>query len=308
MDSDDIVRKIKLNREQIVRNNEAAIQAFWLLKNECENIVDEEIKLNITLSEALYLFQAKSDYRKSIDISQEVLERYPGSIYKNVVAMLLRNIGQCYAYLGEYDLAERFLQEAIDNLDKTDAMFNANKALILNSMAMTCEFKGADYEKAINYLNEAMMLLSGDNDAVKRANCLMGLGNLYNTLNNVPKALDKYLQAAEIFEATQELGNIAATYSNIANCYLKMNEFELCESNHNKALDIRMRLGAPYPLGISYFNLGTFYKITGDYEQAYHFLHTALALVKEVNNAPFIAEIIEELDAVDQLAKNRRSK
>lgn len=308
MDSAVIIKQIKANREQIVRNNEAAVQAFWVLKSEYENTTNEEIKLNIALSEALYLFQAKSDYRKSIDVSQEVLQQYPGSQYKNVVAMHLRSIGQCYAYMGEFNLAERFLQEAIENLDKKHPYYNSNRALILNSMAMTCEFKGADYEKAIDYLNEAMMLLSGDNDAVKRANCLMGLGNLYNTLNNVPKALDKYLQAAEIFEEARELGNIAATYSNIANCYLKMNEFELCESYHNKALDIRMRLGAPYPLGISYYNLGAYYKVAGDYEQAYHFLHTALVLVKEVNNQPFIDEITTELEAVDQLAKKNRGK
>jgi len=304
MNKEQLIRKIRLNREQLTRNDAAAAEELYSMKAAHPELLDEEVRLSLALSEALFESHAKSDYKRSIDISLAALAEFPDSPYRNMVSMITRNIGLCYAHLGEFDLAERYLLDALNNLDQSDSVYKSNKALILHNLAMTCEFKGTGLEKAIDYLNQALVLLENDSDHTKKANCLMGLGNLYNSLDNLPKALDKYLQAAEIFETDTDLGNIAATYSNIANCYLKMQEFELSESYHNKALELRIKLGTPYPLGVSYYNLGVHYKRKGDYVNASLYLHKAHAIISELGDKPFIAQISQEIDAVD-LISNR---
>lgn len=299
MDSAELVKQIRANREQLSRNSPAALLELQRLKAISPQLMNEEVYLNLALNESLYYYLVKSDYKRSIDVSLAALATYTQSRYKSLVAMITRSVGQCYAHLGEFDLAERYLLDALNNLEDTDPSYKSNKALILHNLAMTCEFKGADLEKAIEYLNQALLLLDEDKDSTKQANCLMGLGNLYNSLNNLPKALDKYLQAAEIFETDTDLGNRAAAYSNIANCYLKMHEFDLSESYHNKALELRMKSEVPYPIGVSYFNLGVHYKMKGDYTKALFFLNKAYAIVVALGDKPFIAQISSEIDSMD---------
>lgn len=299
MNREQLIIKIRLNREQLIRNDAIAAEELYKMKVAHPELLDEEVRLNLALSEALFESHAKSDYKRSIDISLTALAEFPDSLYRSMVSMLTRNIGLCYAHLGEFDLSERYLLDALNNLDEADSNYKSGKALILHNLAMACEFRGGDLEKAIDYLNQAIVLLENDSDKTKKANCLMGLGNLYNSLDNLPKALDKYLQAAEIFEADNDPGNIAATYSNIANCYLKMQEFELSESYHNKALELRIKLGTPYPLGVSYYNLGVHYKRKGDYANASVYLNRAHAIIGELGDKPFIAQISREIDAVD---------
>ncbi|HLP53123.1 MAG TPA: tetratricopeptide repeat protein [Chitinophagales bacterium] len=304
MDARQLVKQIRDNRELLVRNNQLAFEHFQMLKQNYVHLINEEVALNFALSEALYAQQARSDYRQAIDISLAALDKYKTSVFKNLVAMHMRNIGHSYAHLGEFALAEMYLVEALDNLDESEPNYKSNKALILNNLAMTCEFKAAGHEKAIDYLNQAIELLAGDNDRVKRANCLMGLGNIYNTMNNLPEALDKYRQAAGVLEGNYSLADMASAYNNMGNCYLKMQELELAESYHQKAFDLRMKLGTPYPIGVSYFNLGMVHKTRGRLEQAGEYLNRACKMIEELGDKPFLAQINKELDSLEALKRN----
>ncbi|HLP19962.1 MAG TPA: tetratricopeptide repeat protein [Chitinophagales bacterium] len=306
MDARQLVKQIRDNRGLLVRNNELAYEHFQLLKQNYKHLMNEEVRLNLELSEALYACQAKSDYKGSIDISLAVLDKYKASVFKNLVAMHMRNIGQCYAHLGEFTLAEMYLLEAMDNLDEGEPNYKSNKALILNNLAMTCEFKATGHQRAIDYLNQALDLLSDEGSSVKRANCLMGLGNIYNTMNNLPEALDKYCQAAGVFESDYSLADMASAYNNIGNCYFKMQELELAESYHQKAIDLRMKLGTPYPIAVSYFNLGVLYKTKNNLEQAGDFLSKAYKMVEDLGDKPFIIEINKEIDELE--ARKRKLK
>lgn len=306
MDAGQLVKQIRDNREMLVSNNHLAVEHFQLLKRNYTHLMNEEVALNFELSEALWAFQAHSDYKKAIDISLAVLDKYPDSAFKNLIAMHMRNIGQSYAHLGDFVLAEMYLIEAMDNLEVNDHRYKSNKALILNNLAMTCEFKATDHERAIDYLNQALALLEGDEDKVKRANCLMGLGNIYNTMNNIPVALDNYRRAAEVFEENYLLANMGSAYSNIGNCYLKMQELEQAEGYHQKAFDLRMKLGSPYPISVSFFNLGMVYKTQNKLAQARDFLNKACKMVEELGDKPFALQINKEIDDLETRIRNNR--
>src|SRR6187402_1627311 len=101
---------------------------------------------------------------------------------------------------------------------------------------MIQEYKPNCHQKAIAYLQEAIDILADEQHDIKRGNCLMGMGNVYNSVENIDLALKYYEQAAGIFEDSYYLGNMASAYSNMGNCYIKLKEFETAERYHEKAL------------------------------------------------------------------------
>ncbi|HLP19963.1 MAG TPA: tetratricopeptide repeat protein [Chitinophagales bacterium] len=308
MNTEQLLTQIRSNRELLEAGNIHAVEHFQMLSSNYTHLFNEEVILNIELSKSYVAFNVNSDYRQAIDVSLAVLDTYRQTEYTNLLSRHMRVIGNSYAYLGEYDLAERFFIEAMDSLAPRDELYRVTKSHLLFSLAKLYEYNNKGHEKAVDYLNQAMALLTHDNDSPRRAMCYMGLGNIYNSLNNLPEALDKYNHACQIFEARYDLSNMANVYCNIGNCYLKQDNFDLAVEFQTKALQLRIKSGSPHELALSYYNFGVLYTATRELAQAEDALAKAFHIVAELGDKPFLAQINEQMDHMYAIKRRQKEK
>lgn len=303
MNAAQLLRQIATNRELITRNNLHAYEDLLMLKNDYAHLANEEVSLNLELNTSLAELHFKSNYAGAISNSRAALDKYKDSVYKNITALHLKLTGHCYAHTGEFDLAERYLLEALDMLGPVNEQNLTYRADTLHSLAMNQELKEEGSPKSIQYLTEAIELLNGEKNAVRRANSLMGLGNVYNNIENVEQALKNYQAAAETFDRQYFLPNLASAYCNIANCYIKLKDLELAESYHEKSLALRLKFGTPDDISISYFNLAIVHKERRDFDLAEDCLLKCKKILEEVGNKPYLNYVNEMLGELPQLRK-----
>lgn len=302
MTPEQLLKQIKINRDLIISHNQHAYEHLQMLKGDYPHLASEEITLSIELNNTLAEIHYHSNYKAAIQNSHKVVTRYADTRHSSLIALHYRTLGFCYSNTGEFELAERNLLKALDCLDASLPEYVINRSDILHTLAMNHEMMEEGSQRSIDYLLNAMEGLDGEAHAIKRANCLMGIGNVYNNMNNVAKALGYYLQAAETFEQKFVLANMASAYSNIGNCYIKMNEPDKAERYLEKSLELRLKFASPDDISISYYNLAIVYKVRNQLDKSREYLLKARQILEQIGNKPYITEVNERLAELDRLA------
>ncbi len=303
MNARQLLDLLRINRQLIVQRNEQAQEHLQMLKKDYAPVLNDETSLGIELSNSLIELYFNSNYISAIDNSVAAVDKYKDTKCRHAIARHFKIIGHCYAHLGDFDLAEMYLLDALDNVAETDEDYIDDKTGILHTLAMSHEFKDDKSTKPIEYLNQAIELLNDEKYAITKANCLMGLGNIYNNIDSMDEALKNYRLAADTFERRYALLNMASAYSNIGSCYIKLEDFDEAEKYLQKSLDLRIKFGSPDELSISYFNLAILFKARKQFVLAEDYLFKAQTIVDELGNRPFLAQVNEEIDDLAR-AKN----
>ncbi|HLP53125.1 MAG TPA: tetratricopeptide repeat protein [Chitinophagales bacterium] len=301
MNAQQLLKQIRINRDLIISHNLHAYEHLQMLKGDYPHLANEEVTISIELNNTLAELHYHSNYAGALQNSLHVVSQYSDTIHKNLLVLHLKVIGHCYTNTGEFRLAEDFLLRALSNLEASHAEYVLAKADILQTLAMNHEMIEEGSPKSIDYLTEAIEGLDEETHAVKRANCLMGLGNVYNNMDNIPMALKYYTQAAQTFEGKFVLSNMASAYSNIGNCHIKLGDFKKAETYLQKSLELRLKFSSPDDLSISYYNLAIVYKETGDYIKAEDFLIKSKQILEQIGNKPYISEVNDRLQELEVL-------
>lgn len=90
-----------------------------------------------------------------------------------------------------------------------------------------------DYEKAIEYLNEALTIFENNNDTNKIAIVLLNKGNIYADLGDNQKALEQYKQSSNFIEKTNYASII---YNNIGSNYMEISDYEKALESFKKSI------------------------------------------------------------------------
>jgi tetratricopeptide (TPR) repeat protein len=299
MNASQLLQQIKTNRGLIARNNKHAYEHLQMLINDYAHIANDEVRLSLALSSSLAELHFNSNYSAAIENSLAAVDKFKDSGFSDLLALHLKTIGYSFAHLGEFDLAEQNLLEALRVITPEAEDFFSIKADILHTLAMNEDIKDEGAEKGIQYLTEAIELLKGTNHELMLANCQMGLGNMYNSARNPEEALKNYLIAAEAFEHNYALRSMASVYSNIGNCYTVLKDLDLAEKYLEKSLDLRMQFGSPDDISISYFNLAIVYKDKNLLDKSTEFLNKSKVILEQIGNKPFIKMVNQMLDDLD---------
>ncbi len=90
-----------------------------------------------------------------------------------------------------------------------------------------------DYEKAIEYLNQALSIYQNENDTNKIAIVLLNKGNIYADLGDNQKALEQYKQSANFMEKTN---HASIVYNNIGSNYMEINDYKKALESFKKSI------------------------------------------------------------------------
>jgi tetratricopeptide (TPR) repeat protein len=297
MTSKQLLKLISENRELLQSSNYHAYEHLQILNSDYKDLWNEEVTINIELSNSIAEVQFNSNFQKAIENSLRIIDRYENSIGSNDLIRHYLVVGRCYANTGEFEKAEQYLFAALHKIHNRDAVFIALKVDILHVLTMNEQIAERGSDKSIKYLTEALELI-GDSDDKRKAGCLMALGNVYINADMVDKALESYLAAVPTFEGNFDLAGMANIYCNIGTCYLKREDFPQAFDYFDKALQLRLKVGSPEALSISYYNLGLLYKGQRELDKAEELFFKCKDLILRTNNKPFLKDTEDEIAAV----------
>jgi tetratricopeptide (TPR) repeat protein len=308
MNAQQLLKQLRTNRDLLTRNNEQAYEDFQMLKKEYAHVVNDEVTLSFELNHSMAEVHFKSNYSGAIENSLAVVDKFNNSEHKELLALHLKTIGYCFAYLGEFNLAENNLLEALAIVTPSDPDYASIRSEVLHTLAMNEDIREEGNGKAIQYLTEAIDLLVEKKHAAMRANCMMGLGNLYNNVENLEEALKNYRAAADTFEQQYMLRNMAAAYSNIGNCHIKLKDFDIAEEYQLRSLELRMKSGSPDDISNSYFNLACVYRGKNDLYKTEEYLEKSKVILEQIGNVPFLKLVNEMMDDLERTKKEVTSQ
>lgn len=301
MNAEQLLKQVMINRGLIIRKNDDAFHHLETLENDYLHLMNDEIALAIALNHSLVHLVHHANYAAAIDNSLLAIDRFANTTKKNALALHLKMAGVCYSSMGDFDLGERYLLEALDTINSDEKPNIAAKSDIYHSLAMSYDFREPTNSNITHYLNKAIELLDPESDAERLANCVMGLGNYYNNIEKNEEALTQYKIALEVFERLYRLGSMANCYSNLGSVYVKLNELEQGEYYLNKALELRLKFGSPDELAISYFNTAILYKQQNKIEDSEAYLLKTLQILEQSGNKPFIQRVNDRLDELNRI-------
>lgn len=309
MNAEQLLKQVLINRDLILRNNSNAHEHMEMLQTTYPHLINGEIAITLEMNKALAKLYFDSDYAGAIDISLKAIDEFKNAPYKKQLAFHMKMVAHCQLHQGEHDIAMLYLNEAIETLPQDDVSYTANKADMLYALAQVEEVKDAKSPKMAEHLLLALNLLSDDVDTVRKANCLLGLGNYYNNIDKPEQALAYFHEAIVTFEKEYLLQHMSNTYSNMGICYLQLQDYAQAELYMQKALDLRIKAGGADMLAISYSNFGRLYKLKGEYTRAIEFLTLSQKISTEIGFKQLIIkndDLLNEIEAINNELKQPR--
>ncbi|NLR93038.1 tetratricopeptide repeat protein [Flammeovirga sp. SR4] len=251
------------------------------------NLLNYQAKALNLKAKTLY---RKGEYDDSEEIYGQAITLGRKAEDSLLVASSFQGIGTVYYARGEYETSIDYYQKSYarssilnDNILMGDVMNNIG---IINVIQK-------DYERAEKNLKkcDSLYMAAGD----QRSAPLTNLAVLKFRKGDLIQSMELYLQAVRINEKNGDDYSNAFAYSNIANIYFDLNDFERYEEYINKSLEIRRKLGDKAGILNNTLNLGLGYSNEDQYEKALPILEESLALAKEIDDKNSEAHILVHL-------------
>jgi tetratricopeptide (TPR) repeat protein len=246
----------------LMLSSSMALHILPLIHKNFDHIKDEECLTSLALNDSIARMIFHADHQGAIANSRQALAQFPHTPYPYYAARHLALIGRCLTLSGAFAPGEEALHRA---LDKSRPLYSTVENIkvnvdILHDLAMNIAMSQGNPGMSIRYLEKALKLLEDTTLQVRKAVCLMGLGNIHYASAEIGPALEYYIKAAVIFEEESTLANLAAACSNIGLCFTDQDKWKLAESHLIRSLNLRLRLGNPDEIAITYHNLAKLYE------------------------------------------------
>ena len=262
------------NRELIQRNIPEALDELQALKNDYPQLVDDEVQLHFDFNDSRVQYYFYSNYPEAIECNLRAIERFAGTPYRSALGYHYWHAGHCYAITGEHQLAETYLNEAMEFAGEEELEHNFLRVDSLISHAMNYETRERGTPTSRDYLLQALDHIKsrGLREPIREAAIVNGLGNYYLNSGDQREGLKYFENSARIYEQHYDLANMANVYSNMGLCYLELNELKEAERLLYKSLELRTQFSPPDELSISYHNLAIVYRQMNDLNKCYDML------------------------------------
>lgn len=301
MRPDHILEMLTTNREFLRRKSDTALSNLAMLHSSLDEITDEPVVLSLSLNDAIAAMVFRGDYMGAIRISQGIVDRYRDSEHLLYIAHHHMLIGRCYTLLMEYSAAWEHLTmaEAIafDMLEAGDDVYRL-RADILHDVGMTIVQSGGDMDEATRCFEKALRILGHEGHTRRRAVCLMAIGNVRFFQKRYEDAQNYYMRSEALLEDTDDYYNLSTVQANLGSCHLCMGAYEIAESYHQRALQLRKRSGSYGDVAGSYFNLAILYERREEMRRAYDTLLIAADYARLSQARQLRIRITRELEVV----------
>ncbi len=175
-------------------------------------------------------------------------------------------------------------QYKIDSLLKVNKTTRIDTVKIKTLLSLTDLYSFQNPDSAILFAKRAKQLARKIHNQKYIAHASTELGWAYYVSGNYNSALENFLEAHKIYEASQDWKNISTTLGNIASVYLNQKDYKKARDNYSKALTIDKKIGNQKWIASDISNLGIIYFTEGNYNKALEFYNKALKINSEISN------------------------
>jgi CHAT domain-containing protein/tetratricopeptide (TPR) repeat protein len=244
---------------QTAKNKSGEARAYYMMGH-IYNLLGEFSKAEETATKGLPIAQASGD--------------------KSVEAYLLDTIGLSYNERGLKKKALEFYLQALPLRTATDRVGRANT---LNNIGIAYAWM-SERPKALEYLNEAVTILTELGDRTKQSSVFSTLCVVYNDMSEFNRALDYGNRALQMKREIGDRTGQAVALNNLGSSYAGLGEYEKALDAWIQVRAIHKSLGELAGEGIALNNIGWAYATVGDYDKALDFYNQALVPFRKLND------------------------
>ena len=174
------------------------------------------------------------------------------------------------------------LQEAIKHFKRAKEInYKSGDELIeaLTSEELSSIYRNlAEYQKALDYANEALTIFKKIGHSVGEGNGYICLGNIYSRLGRFSEAIDYQNKASEIFLGSKEQTHAGHAFRNLGECYNLNRQHEEAITSCKIAIKIAEDIGNMEIMHDSFANMGNAYRLLGKFNEAIEYCEKSLAI------------------------------
>jgi two-component system, NarL family, sensor kinase len=220
---------------------------------------------------------------------------------RDITPKLLNDI--CWAYVfNQPDTALYYGRKALALSRRQKNV--GNEATAFNRMGVAHDVKHFP-DSALLYYHQAVALSKGvGGEKATLAGALNNIGLIHWNLGELDKAVEFYVQSAELFEQVGNKTGLAHTFNNIALVLWEDDNHTEGLTYAYRSLDLRLDLNDRHGIAASYTNLGLIYEDHGPLDSAIHYTKLAIPIKEEINDTYGLAKSLHNLGYLYQKQKD----
>lgn len=177
--------------------------------------------------------------------------------------------------------------------------------------ALSDHFSNNDFNKSLEYSNEALDISNRLKDKEMKAKSHLKLSKLYINTGDYDKALENSLESLRIYEALPVSIDLFNNYLTIGTLYDRIFKYDVALDYYYKALNVHNELirtegnrDIPVNMQVLYNNIGNIYETRNENETAIDYYNKALELAIEKNDFKLQGVIYNNLGKIhDKLSE-----
>jgi len=220
--------------------------------------------------------------------NESILPRREAS--RIIRAQVAFGLGETYFYLGQYDLAQRYVRHSLGLVAGTNLY--AEQATAYNLLGGIC-FRTGDRAGALDYTRRALALREAIGHTSGIAHSTISLGILQWIQGQRSEAIRSLERAVHLCQDIGDARGLCSALDNLGVCYLRLGQIDQALAYLQRVLALTRRM-MDVPESIrTQLNLGHAYLEAGELTQAETVLTEALHLAEEVSGQEYLAEAYE---------------
>ncbi len=165
-----------------------------------------------------------------------------------------------------------------------------------------------DYQKSAEYFQLALDIAENNNDLIKTAACLYGIGLSHQRRNNYPEAMGYYSSIIELEGHSDTELKKAGAYTQISSIHQALGNYEDAFEYQMQALHLNDLANDSLGIANSHYNLGTIFYYQTRYKQALNHYLQAYEICKALQDDRFIYSCLAALGSVyEKMEKQKES-
>lgn len=185
-----------------------------------------------------------------------------------------------------YDLAEKYLIEAQEIVDKTNK--TGLKASVYNKIGLYYR-RNSKFGEALKFHRAALEFAKQVSDSSIISTIYNNIGVVYRRVANYPLAAQNHIDALRTAEQCGDMYNVSVACNSLGNVFSLNGRYDEAIVYFNKALDYSIKSNNKLGMAMNYNNMGEVSEFKGDYQTARELYAKSLAINREIGSEQGIA-------------------
>lgn len=280
----------------------SALKAFLETHKVCQRTGDVIGEINAFNNLAI-VYGYLGDYASALKAHLESLPLIHEAGYREGEMKAHINIAALHNQQHNYRDALEYLQKSLDYHSENDTLSYALALLNFSKAHMGL----GDYEKALHYGTESLLILETLEDPATSAYALQQIGHIYLHLNSLAQAETHFEKNLEILRKVGDPKGRAETKLLLAQVLIARDNISGAVTVLQRALQLGKEVGAQVEVARAYQALAKLYRTSGRLDEAYEHIEGYLEVKEKISNDAS-RQRFEALQIKFEIEQNEREK